>query len=213
MLFEEIQALQTSFLFQTIQQLTEGANGVSGTTCQRHSDTGYDVCRDKFRLTRVSCSLTGRTYVGWNWKAGGAGVSNIQMAQSTSTVSADTTAGFSIVTYTAEWQWLRQRLGTGTLGHGLQYNTSTDYYLKMVDSGGSTSHAAVGHSSVGLDAGKFNNMVSLNSLGAATNFRLLEQPQHRQPLCFRAVQSGNYVPTNIWLDNGRLLFRRSRRVQ
>ena len=51
------------------------------------------------------------TYVAWNWKANGAGVSNTD-GSITSTVSANTTAGFSVVTYT----------GTGanaTVGHGL----------------------------------------------------------------------------------------------
>ena len=52
-----------------------------------------------------------RTYVGWQWKAGGTGVTNTN-GTITSTVSANPTAGFSIVTYT----------GTGanaTVGHGL----------------------------------------------------------------------------------------------
>jgi hypothetical protein len=52
-----------------------------------------------------------RTYVDWLWKANGAGVSNTD-GTITSTVSVNTTSGFSIVTYT----------GTGsaaTVGHGL----------------------------------------------------------------------------------------------
>jgi hypothetical protein len=47
----------------------------------------------------------------WNWLANGAGVSNTD-GSITSTVSANTTSGFSIVSYT----------GTGanaTVGHGL----------------------------------------------------------------------------------------------
>jgi hypothetical protein len=51
------------------------------------------------------------TYVGWQWKAGGAAVSNTDGTIS-SQVSANTTSGFSVVTYT----------GTGsaaTIGHGL----------------------------------------------------------------------------------------------
>ena len=51
------------------------------------------------------------TYVAWNWKANGTGVSNTD-GSITSTVSANTTSGFSIVSYT----------GTGanaTVGHGL----------------------------------------------------------------------------------------------
>tara|TARA_Y100000592_G_scaffold37568_1_gene59436 strand:- start:45 stop:1103 length:1059 start_codon:yes stop_codon:yes gene_type:complete len=53
----------------------------------------------------------GDNYVSWNWKAGGSGSSNTD-GSITSTVSANTTAGFSIVSYT----------GTGanaTVGHGL----------------------------------------------------------------------------------------------
>jgi hypothetical protein len=58
---------------------------------------------------RVNAS--GYTYVGWQWKAGGTAVSNTA-GSITSSVSANTTAGFSVVTYT----------GTGanaTVGHGL----------------------------------------------------------------------------------------------
>mgnify|MGYP000850491678 CR=1 FL=1 len=54
---------------------------------------------------------SGGTFVGWNWKANGTGVANTDGSIS-STVSANTTSGFSIVSYT----------GTGanaTVGHGL----------------------------------------------------------------------------------------------
>ena len=54
---------------------------------------------------------SGTTYVAWQWKASGSTVTNTN-GSITSTVSANTTAGFSIVTYT----------GTGanaTVGHGL----------------------------------------------------------------------------------------------
>jgi len=53
----------------------------------------------------------GSAFVGWNWKANGAGVSNTA-GTITSTVSANTTSGFSIVTYTGNGS-------TGTVGHGL----------------------------------------------------------------------------------------------
>jgi hypothetical protein len=54
---------------------------------------------------------SGSNYVAWQWKAGGTAVSNTA-GSITSSVSANTTAGFSVVTYT----------GTGvtaTVGHGL----------------------------------------------------------------------------------------------
>jgi hypothetical protein len=57
-------------------------------------------------------NANGDSFVAWNWKANGAGVSNTD-GTITSTVSANTDSGFSIVTYT----------GTGTsnptVGHGL----------------------------------------------------------------------------------------------
>tara|TARA_R100001443_G_scaffold1770_7_gene6235 strand:+ start:13120 stop:14154 length:1035 start_codon:yes stop_codon:yes gene_type:complete len=55
---------------------------------------------------------SGRTYVGWNWKAGGTGSSNSD-GTITSTVSVNTTAGFSVGTYTAN------ATAGATVGHGL----------------------------------------------------------------------------------------------
>ena len=56
-------------------------------------------------------NTSAETYASWNWKANGAGSSNTD-GSITSTVSVNTTSGFSIVKYT----------GTGsaaTIGHGL----------------------------------------------------------------------------------------------
>ena len=52
------------------------------------------------------------TFVSWNWKAGGTGSANSNGTIS-STVSANTTAGFSIVKYTGPGS------GSATVGHGL----------------------------------------------------------------------------------------------
>jgi hypothetical protein len=74
--------------------------------------TSFDS--DGFTLPNVSGGFvnnSGTTYVAWNWLANGAGVSNTAGSIS-STVSASTTSGFSIVSWT----------GTGsgaTIGHGL----------------------------------------------------------------------------------------------
>jgi hypothetical protein len=70
--------------------------------------TSFDS--DGFTLG-TSYNGSGTTYASWNWLANGAGVSNTA-GSITSTVSANTTSGFSIVSYT----------GTGanaTVGHGL----------------------------------------------------------------------------------------------
>ena len=67
---------------------------------------------DGFNLgTETGVNGNGATFASWNWKANGTGVANTAGSIS-STVSANTTSGFSIVSYT----------GTGanaTVGHGL----------------------------------------------------------------------------------------------
>ena len=79
---------------------------------QSNAQTLTSFNSDGFSVGNNSASNeSGETYVAWNWKANGAGVSNTDGTIS-STVSVSTTSGFSIVTYT----------GTGsaaTVGHGL----------------------------------------------------------------------------------------------
>jgi len=68
---------------------------------------GFTVAHDDSGSTNNN----GESYISWNWKASGSTASNTD-GTITSTVSANTTSGFSIVTYT----------GTGsnaTVGHGL----------------------------------------------------------------------------------------------
>ena len=86
----------------------------------RSDQTNAEATANDVSFTSNGLSLTGTspeinvnagTYVAWNWIAGGTAVTNTA-GSITSTVSANTTSGFSIVTYT----------GTGsnaTVGHGL----------------------------------------------------------------------------------------------
>jgi hypothetical protein len=68
---------------------------------------GFTLGADQLKLMVVEL-----TYVSWNWLANGAGVSNTD-GSITSTVSANTTSGFSIVKL--YWYWKLH----GTIGHGL----------------------------------------------------------------------------------------------
>jgi hypothetical protein len=77
------------------------------------------VTTDGFTCVQGTSSLnntnaSGYTYVSWNWLANGAGVSNTD-GSITSTVSANTTSGFSIVSYTGTGT------GSATIGHGLGF--------------------------------------------------------------------------------------------
>jgi len=68
---------------------------------------------DGFELgSNASENADTKTYVAWNWKANGTGVSNTD-GDITSTVSANVDAGFSIVSWTASGT------GSDTIGHGL----------------------------------------------------------------------------------------------
>lgn len=72
---------------------------------------GYTLSRGS-STTSSSRNTNNGLYVAWNWKAGGTAVSNTDGTNTTAMVSANPTAGFSIVSYT----------GTGvtdTVGHGL----------------------------------------------------------------------------------------------
>ena len=79
---------------------------------------------------------SGVNYVGWNWKAGGTAASNTD-GTITSSVSANPTAGFSIVSYT----------GTGsaaTIGHGLS-SAPEMVIVKNLDDGAESWVVSVGN--------------------------------------------------------------------
>ena len=85
-----------------------------------------------------STNASGNSIVAWNWKANGSGVSNTAGSIS-STVSVNTTSGFSIVTYTGNGG------STATIGHGL--GTAPNFIV--IKNRDSTDGWAVYHSSLG----------------------------------------------------------------
>ena len=98
-----------------------------------------------------SFNASGGTYVGWNWKANGTGSSNTA-GSITSTVSANTSAGFSVVTYT----------GTGsnaTVGHGLGVAPK----MIICKSRGSGQSWQVGNSNVGWNRVLYLNLTNAQS--------------------------------------------------
>jgi hypothetical protein len=97
------------------------------------------------------------TYVAWNWKANGAGVSNTA-GSITSTVSANTSAGFSIVTFTAPSS------GQFTVGHGL--GVTPNMVIVKNRTTGSTSWF-VYHSSLGVNN---TDYLVLNTTAAEASF-------------------------------------------
>jgi hypothetical protein len=93
----------------TTKRLSSDGTGAEGT---ESGVTSFDS--DGFTMGSATFgNNNGTTMVGWNWKANGAGSSNTA-GSITSTVSANTTSGFSIVTATLGAAGVQ-----GTVGHGL----------------------------------------------------------------------------------------------
>jgi hypothetical protein len=112
-LFDIVRGINTSGIGSLI------SNDTSEESTSNTNGGLYSLDADGFTVVAGTDSggrsnLTGssdRTYVAWNWKADGAGVSNGD-GTITSTVSANTIAGISIVTWTGTG-------ATGTIGHSL----------------------------------------------------------------------------------------------
>ena len=102
------------------------SNGTNAEATQSDSVTSFDS--DGFTLGADSSSFVNEnsaTYVSWNWKAGGAASSNGD-GSIASSVSANTTSGVSIVTYTGTGS-------SGTIGHGLGVAPTIVLFIKRSD--------------------------------------------------------------------------------
>jgi len=102
------------------------------------------------------------TYVGWNWKAGGTAVSNTA-GSITSSVSPNTTAGFSVVTWTGT-------ASGATVGHGLGVAPK----MIIIKNRSSVANWAVWHTSYGgstnTDYQYLNDTMAKGGGGAANNW-------------------------------------------
>ena len=98
-LFDTIRGVNSSLL----TNLTSAENNYNSFTS--FDSTGFTVPNVN------GTGANGNNHVAWTWEAGGSGSSNTD-GSSTSTVSANPTAGFSIVSYTGT-------MAAATVGHGL----------------------------------------------------------------------------------------------
>jgi hypothetical protein len=122
-----------------------GGNSIlrSDTTAAELTISGFLTFNSNgFTPSSASAVTVGATYVGWQWKANGTGSSNTA-GSITSTVSANTTSGFSIVTYTGT----RTSAGNDSIGHGLGVAPS----LVISKSRSDSSRWVVQHISLGSD--------------------------------------------------------------
>jgi hypothetical protein len=100
------------YLHDAVRGVTKAlfSNSTSAEATYTDQITSFDT--DGFTVNAGGDWGSGTTVVDWCWKANGAGVSNTA-GSITSTVSANTTSGFSIVTYTGGGSF------GNTVGHGM----------------------------------------------------------------------------------------------
>ena len=135
-------------VFKRLSSDTAGAEYSSNTQLTSFDSDGFSVGSSD------AINDTGNSMVGWNWKAGGTASSNTD-GSITSSVSANTDSGFSVVTWT----------GTGanaTIGHGI--STPQMIILKNRDS---AENWIVGHNSNGWT--KYLALNLTDSVSTASN--------------------------------------------
>jgi hypothetical protein len=134
------------------------STGTSAETTNTDRVTSFDS--DGFTLGNSATVNGSFNYVGWNWLAGGTAVSNTS-GTITSQVSANTDAGFSVVTYTGN--------GTTdqTIGHGL--GATPD--MIIVKKRSTTGNWLIWHRSVTSGNGKYMFLDLTNALSGPSVVR------------------------------------------
>jgi hypothetical protein len=145
-LTDAVRGVTKSLESNTTDAEATDTNGITAFT-----STGFTVGSDSTYNTNAY------TYVAWCWKANGSGSTNTA-GSITSTVSANTSAGFSIVTFTAPSS------GQFTVGHGL--GVTPNMVIVKDRTTGSTTWV-VYHSSLGVNN---TDYLVLNSTAAEASF-------------------------------------------
>ena len=150
-----------------LKNIISSATNAEATTA--NSLTSFDS--DGFTLgSDDNLNFNTRTFVAWNWKANAGTTSSNTDGSITSTVQANTTAGFSIVTYT----------GTGsnaTVGHGL--GKAPEWI--MIKRRDATGEWIVYQKSFSEDGSGEFNLVNLNDTDATQEFGAFNFMQSTSP--------------------------------
>jgi hypothetical protein len=181
-------------------------------TAEESSGDTYDVISfdsDGFTVGEgynLNVNVSSGTYATWNWKAGGTAASNTD-GTITSSVSANTTAGFSIVSYTGE-----DNAGD-TVGHGLTQTpeliivkdlTSAEDWQVYDVTGGPTKYIQLNDTGdYATDTTRWNDTApsaSVFSLG--TSDKVNDDGDNYIAYCFHSVEG--YSKVGSYEGNGNL---------
>jgi len=128
------------------------------------AETNYDSNLLSFDIDGFTLGGSGatnqssQTYVGWNWKANAGTTSTNEQGNVTTTVQANTTAGFSICTYSGNSSAL-------TIGHGLGKKPAMVIVKNRTDS---STDWIIGHKDLSSGGGGFDNNKFLKFSTAST---------------------------------------------
>ena len=144
-LYDSVRGTGTGASLVSNSTSAEGANSVNA-NMSAFTSNGFTI--GSTSSTNI-LNASGQTFVGWQWRASNATAVTNTAGSITSSVSANTTAGFSVVTYTGTGS-------AGTVGHGLGVAPAM-FITKQ--------RSAVGdfftyHKSVGATAGLFLNLTT-----------------------------------------------------
>ena len=155
----------------------------------------------------IEANNSSHTYVSWNWKAGtGQGSSNTDGSISTTYTSVNTTAGFSIATYTGN------NTNAQTIGHGLGVAPKV-YIIKRRDS---TSAWGMYHGSLGAnkylqlessnaeatDTGIWNNTAPTSSVLSLGNAGYFNNASGGTYVCYAFAEKTGYSKFGSYTGNG-----------
>jgi hypothetical protein len=184
----------TNIRLNTASTSAEETNFTYGYTSSFNSD-GFTASSGS--TSNENWNTTSATFVAWQWKASNATAVSNTSGTITSSVSANTAAGFSIVTFTT------QSSGTATIGHGLGATPSM-LILKVRNSANSwpTYHISIGLSAYAtlntsaITSSSANAFISTSSttFGLGTDFA---NSSNYVAYCFAQIagysQFGSYV--------------------
>ena len=150
-------------------------------------------------------NLDTATFASWNWKANGAGSANTD-GDITSTVSVNTTAGFSIATYTGN------NSNAQTIGHGLGVAPKM-YIIKRKDSTSAWGmyHASLGANkylqleatnSVTTDTGIWNNTAPTSTVLSLGNAGYFNNASGGTYVCYAFAEKQGYSKFGGYTGNG-----------
>ena len=200
-------ATNSFMTFDAVRGATELINWNTTNAESTQTPTLTSFNSDGFSIgNNTALNTNGNNLVAWNWKANGQGSANTDGTINSTYTSANTTAGFSIVKYTATGS-------NGTVGHGLGVVPKMIIIKDLDDSGGS--NWAVYHNSIGntkflelnntavqdTSSGLWNNTTPTSSVfSIGTNTRVNNSGNNFIAYCFAEKQGyskiGSYIGTS-----------------